>query len=82
LVADAIMDSTAPGEILLDPFLREGTTLIAAERVERVCRGMEVDPRALDVAIRRWQTDTGKAARHLGTGQSFDDISSTLGEQQ
>jgi DNA modification methylase len=78
LVADAIMDGTAAGEIVLDAFLGQGTTLIAAERVKRVCRGIEVDPRAVDTTIRRWQTDTGKAARHVGSGLSFDEISRTL----
>jgi DNA modification methylase len=56
LVADAILDCSARGEIVLDSFLGSGSTLIAAERVGRVCYGIEIDPRYVDVAIRRWQT--------------------------
>jgi DNA modification methylase len=81
LVADAIVDSTAPREIVLDAFLGQGTTLIAADRVERACRGLEVDPRAIDSTIRRWQALTGKTARHSATGRTFDDISSTFGDR-
>ncbi len=44
MVADAILDCTAPGDIVLDPFLGSGSTLIAAERVARACRGVEIDP--------------------------------------
>lgn len=51
LVADAILDSTAPGEIVLDPFLGQGTTLIAAQQTNRVCSGLEVDPHAVDITI-------------------------------
>jgi DNA modification methylase len=56
--------------------------LIAAERVKRVCRGIEVDPRAVDTTVRRWQTDTGKAARHVGSGLSFDEIQQNFGYEQ
>jgi DNA modification methylase len=82
LVADALLDSTARGEIVLDGFLGSGTTLIAAERVGRICRGLEIDPLYVDTAIRRWQADTGEAAQHANTGTTFDQISSTLGEAQ
>jgi hypothetical protein len=71
MVADAILDSTVPGEIVLDPFLGPGTTLIAAEQTKRVCRGLEADPRAVDVAIRRWQGFTGKPAYHSATRRTF-----------
>ncbi|HEV8029838.1 MAG TPA: DNA methyltransferase, partial [Stellaceae bacterium] len=82
LVADALLDSTARGEIVLDGFLGSGTTLIAAERDGRICRGLEIDPLYVDAAIRRWQADTGEVAHHANTGTSFDQISSTLGEAQ
>ena len=74
LVVDALLDSTARGEIVLDPFLGSGTTLIAAERVGRICRGIEIDPLYVDVAIRRWQNYTGDAAIHEGNGKRFDEI--------
>ena len=72
LIADAIMDCTARGDIVLDPFLGSGSTLLAAERVGRVCYGMELDPLYVDLAIRRWQRITGQQAIHSASGQSFD----------
>lgn len=78
LVADAILDCSSRGEIVLDPFLGSGTTLIAAERVGRVCRGMEIDPLYVDTIVRRWQAYTGGKAIHTATGRSFDDISADM----
>jgi DNA modification methylase len=72
MVADAIMDCSERGDIVLDSFLGSGTTLIAAERTGRVCYGMEIDPLYVDVAIRRWQKLTGKKAIHAVTGKPFD----------
>jgi DNA modification methylase len=62
LVAEAIKDASKRGEIILDPFLGSGTTLLAAEKVGRRCFGVEYEPRYIDVAIRRWQQATGKDA--------------------
>lgn len=72
LVADAIKDASSRGEMILDPFLGSGTTLIAAERAGRVCRGIELDPAYVDTAIRRWQTLTRLQAVHLESGRPFD----------
>jgi DNA modification methylase len=74
LVADAILDCSARGDIVLDSFCGSGTTLIAAERVGRVCFGIEIDPLYVDVTIRRWQKHSGDRAIRLATGKSFDDI--------
>lgn len=74
LVADAILDCSARDDIVLDPFLGSGTTLIAAERVGRVCYGMELDPLYVDTAIRRWQAYTGDQAIHAATGKRFDTL--------
>ena len=74
LVADALLDCSAREDIVLDPFLGSGTTLIAAERVGRICHGIEIDPRYVDVAIRRWQQHTGDHAIHVATDKSFDDL--------
>ncbi len=74
MVADAILDCSARGEIVLDAFLGSGTTVIAAERVGRRCYGLELDPGYVDVAIRRWQALTGGHARHGASGRSFDDL--------
>jgi hypothetical protein len=59
LVADAIQDVTCRGELVLDIFLRLGTTLIASERCGRQLRGLEIDPGYVDVAMERWSTMTG-----------------------
>jgi hypothetical protein len=79
LVADALLDCTARGDIVLDGFLGIGTTLLAAERVGRVCRGLEIDPLYVDTAIRRWQAHTGEDAIHVETGCSFAEISRKTG---
>lgn len=74
LVADAILDCTAHGDRVIDPFLGSGTTLMAAERTGRICHGMELDPLYADVAIRRWQAWTGLDAIDAATGRTFNDI--------
>ncbi len=71
LVADAIMDCSARGDIVLDAFLGSGTTVIAAERTGRTCYGMELDPGYVDTVVRRWQKFTGLGALHQRTGQTF-----------
>jgi DNA modification methylase len=78
LVADALLDCSARGNIVLDSFLGSGTTLIAAERVGRVCYGIEIDPLYVDVAIRRWQRHTGDRAIHAASGKCFDEIAAGL----
>jgi len=71
LIADALMDSSARGDLVLDPFLGSGSTLIAAERVGRVCYGLELDPLYVDTIIRRWQAWTGLDAVHGPSKTSF-----------
>jgi DNA modification methylase len=78
LVADALLDCSARGDIVLDPFLGSGSTLIAAEKVGRICYGMDLDPGYVDTAIRRWQAWTGEKAVHAATGRLFDDIEREL----
>ena len=75
MVADAILDVTRRGDIVLDPFLGSGTTLIACERVGRRCHGLELDPLYVDVIVRRWQVYTGASARLSATGENFDALS-------
>ena len=62
LVERALAHSSAAGDAVLDPFLGSGTTLIAAERTGRVCRAVELDPRYVDVVVRRWEAFTGDQA--------------------
>ena len=72
LVADAILDSSARGEIVLDAFLGSGTTIIAAERTGRRCYGVELDPLYVDTIIRRWQTYTGGTAVNASSGEFYN----------
>lgn len=74
LIADAILDCSARGDIVLDCFLGSGSTLLAAERVGRICYGMELDPLYVDTAIRRWQAHSGDSAIHAESGQRFDEL--------
>ena len=62
LVARAITNSSAKGNLVLDLFGGSGTTLIAAEETGRACRMMELDPKYVDVIINRWEQATGKKA--------------------
>jgi DNA modification methylase len=73
MIADAILDVTARGDLILDPFLGAGATLIAAERVGRTCRGVEMDPLYVDLTIRRWQRLTGEQAVRAD-GATFDSL--------
>jgi DNA modification methylase len=79
LVADAIMDSTTRGDIVLDCFLGSGSTVIAAERTGRHCYGLELDPIYIDTVVRRWQAYTGEAAVLSSTGETFDDLAKQAG---
>ncbi len=72
LVADAIMDVSHRGDVVLDAFGGSGATLLAAEKTGRRARLIEFDPVYVDVAIRRWQEMTGESAVHAVTGQTFD----------
>ena len=53
MIADALLDSSSRGDIVLDPFLGSGATLMAAERTGRRCFGLEIDPLYVDVIVRR-----------------------------
>ena len=81
LVADAIMDCTSRRDIVLDPFLGSGTTVIAAERTGRVCYGIELDPQYVDTTVRRWQAFTGQSARHERSGRSFAELEREAGNE-
>ena len=72
LVADAIKDCSHRYGLVLDPFAGSGTVLIAAERTGRKARALEIDPAYVDVAVRRWQTYTGKRAVFAATGETFE----------
>lgn len=73
LVADAILDVSKRGDIIIDPFLGSGTTIIAAERVGRIGYGMELDPLYCDAIIRRFEALTGQQAL-LEDGRTFAEV--------
>ena len=71
MLQDALIDLTNRGEIILDPFLGSGSTLIAAENTGRICCGVELDPLYVDVVIRRYEGVTGTPASLADTGETF-----------
>jgi DNA modification methylase len=69
-----ILNHTKRGQLVYEPFLGSGTTLAAAELTERVCCGMELDPKYIDVIVQRWQTLAGKQAKLEGDGRTFEEV--------
>ena len=78
LVADAMRDCSRRGSIVLDAFAGSGASIMAAERIGRRTFCIEIEPRYVDVAIRRWQQYTGKDAILESTGQTFEELA-TIG---
>ena len=74
LVERAIRNSSRPGDVVLDPFGGSGTTLIAAEKSGRQARLIELDPKYVDVIVRRWQEYAGAQAVRESDGVRFDDL--------
>jgi hypothetical protein len=74
LMRRPIVNNSVHGDIVYDPFLGSGTTLIAAEKTDRTCYGLDIDPRYVDVIVHRWQQVTGKQAALEGDGRTFDQI--------
>jgi hypothetical protein len=74
LVADAMRDCSRQGDIVFDPFVGSGTTILAAERVGRRGYGLEIDPHHVDAAVRRWRAFTKREALLLCTGQTFSEM--------
>jgi DNA modification methylase len=74
LISDAIKDCSRKGGLVLDPFAGSGTVILAAERTGRRAAAMDLDPHYVDVAIRRWQTDTGRKAILEDSGLTFDEL--------
>ena len=74
LVADAIRDCTTRGDIVLDPFVGSGSTILGAEKVGRRGYGVEYEPRYVDVAIRRWEAFTKREAVLESDGLTFAEV--------
>jgi DNA methylase len=76
LMRKPILNHLERGEVVYDPFLGSGTTLLAADGLERVCYGIEIDPSYVDVAIERWQKAVGEKAVLAADGCSFEKVRS------
>ena len=71
MLEDGLLDLTDRGDTVIDPFLGSGSTLIAAEKTGRICRGVELDPLYVDVIVRRFEAATGLSATLVETGETF-----------
>ncbi len=80
LVAHAIETTTIPGQSAYDPFCGSGTTIIACEQLKRRCFAIEIEPRYVDVGVRRWQTLTGKDAVLESSGRTFAEVKQERGK--
>jgi DNA modification methylase len=69
-----IEHNSKPGDVIYDPFLGSGTTIIAAEMTGRACFGLELSPAYVDVIVQRWEEFTGEKAIHAATGQTFQEV--------
>jgi len=76
LMRKPILNHVERGEIVYDPFLGSGTTLLAADGLERVCYGVEIDPCYVDVAIERWQKARSEKVVLAANGCTFEEVQS------
>jgi DNA modification methylase len=74
LMRRPILNHTRRGELVYEPFLGSGTTVAAAELTERICCGIELDPKYIDVTVLRWQGLTGKQPKLDGDGRTFNEL--------
>jgi DNA modification methylase len=81
LIAAAILDCTRRNDIVLDPYVGSGTTILAAERTGRRCHAIEVDGRYVDTAIKRWERLTKQEAKYIN-GKTFAQTRSDRGADQ
>lgn len=80
MIEDAILDVTNRDDVVLDPFLGSGTLIMAAEKTGRIGCGLELDPKYLDVAVRRWEHFTGGEAIHEALGITFNELAALRAE--
>jgi DNA modification methylase len=71
LLADAILDASDRGDLVLDPFAGSGSTVMAAHKVDRIAAAMELEPRYVDVTVQRFERLTGIEVRHAVSGLTF-----------
>jgi DNA modification methylase len=77
-----MINNTSVGQAVYEPFMGSGTTLIAAETTGRVCFGIELDPRYVDVAVRRWQAFAGKEAKLASDGRTHTEVETERAGEQ
>jgi len=74
LMRRPMLNHTEEEEIIYDPFLGSGSTLIAAEQLKRICYGLEIEPKYVDMIVERWQKLRGKEAILEADGRGFEQI--------
>ena len=79
LMRRPILNNSTTGDVVYDPFLGSGTTLIAAHRTDRICMALDIDPAYVDVAVKRWQKLTGLTAVLASDGREFDQVAAERG---
>jgi DNA modification methylase len=82
MLQDAIIDLTRRGDSVLDPFLGSGSTLIAAEKTGRVCRGVELDALYIDLIVHRYEAASGEQSTLAETGETFDELAGRREEEE
>lgn len=70
-----MLNNSEPNDIIYEPFLGSGTTIIAAESCRRRCYAVELNPEYVDMAVMRWQNYTNRKAVLEGDGKTFEEIS-------
>jgi DNA modification methylase len=78
LISDILLDASVRGDLVADPFAGSGTTLIAAEKLGRRARVLEIDSAYCDAILTRWQKWTGETARRARDGVAFADAAAVV----
>jgi DNA modification methylase len=82
LIEEALLDCSRRKDIVLDPFLGSGSTLIACEKTQRRCVGIEYAPRYVDATLFRWAAMTGREPIHTQTGETYSQRQATLAKEK
>lgn len=82
LIEEALLDCSRRKDIVLDPFLGSGSTLIACEKTQRRCVGIEFAPRYVDVVLYRWAAITGREPVHTQSGEAYSQRQATLAKEK
>ncbi len=69
-----VLNNSNPGHAVYEPFCGSGTTIMACETTGRCCVAIEIDPKYVDVSVKRWQEYSGESTTHEGTGKTFAEM--------